>query len=93
MPSELPGDDYVDARRRQIGTAISSARRWANLTAEQVSDRSGVDSKTISRVENAVVEPRLGTLIRIAYGIGVPLSQFMGEPRPTADGDQGTAGT
>ena len=57
--------------REQFAANLRRARREAGLTQEQLSDRCGLHSTEISRLERGVREPRLGTIVQIARGLGV----------------------
>lgn len=46
-------------------------RKAAKLTQEQLGNRVGLHPTEISRLERAVREPRLGTIARLADGLGV----------------------
>ena len=59
-----------------IGTRIIQIRNEKNLTQRELSERSGIASSYISRVENRRLEPRPKTLRRIAEGLGVPVRQL-----------------
>lgn len=71
-----------------IGTRIIQIRNERNLTQRQLSERSGIASSYISRVENRRIEPGPKTLRRIADGLGVPLSQLFQEPSEALDASQ-----
>ena len=46
-------------------------RTAAGLSQEQLAGRTGLHPTEISRLERAVREPRLGTIVRLARGLGV----------------------
>jgi transcriptional regulator with XRE-family HTH domain len=46
-------------------------RNAAGLSQEQLANRSGLHPTEISRLERATREPRLGTIARVARGLGV----------------------
>lgn len=46
-------------------------RLAAGLSQEQLAGRTGLHPTEISRLERAVREPRLGTIVRLARGLGV----------------------
>jgi gp16 family phage-associated protein len=50
-------------------------------TVELFAHENGLDKSTLSRVLNGSREPRIGTLIRIANALGIPLTQLV-EFRP-----------
>jgi transcriptional regulator with XRE-family HTH domain len=63
MPAVTPEERFAANLRR--------CREAAKLTQEQLSDRAGLHPTEISRLERAVREPRLGTIVRLARGLGV----------------------
>ncbi|NUR27884.1 MAG: helix-turn-helix transcriptional regulator [Catenulispora sp.] len=77
MSRPTPPDDWVIARRRQVGEQIRRVREERNLTQQDVCSRSGVDVASYSRIEQGHASPLLDTLIRIADAIGVPLAALM----------------
>lgn len=52
-------------------------RRAAKLTQEQLSAKAGLHPTEISRLERAVREPRLGTIVRLAKALGVGAEQLV----------------
>jgi transcriptional regulator with XRE-family HTH domain len=52
-------------------------RRAAKLTQEQLSAKTGLHPTEISRLERAVREPRLGTIVRLARGLGVSADRLV----------------
>jgi transcriptional regulator with XRE-family HTH domain len=50
---------------------LRRCRIAAKLTQEQLSAKAGLHPTEISRLERAVREPRLGTIARLARGLGV----------------------
>lgn len=62
-----------------IGTRIIQLRNQQGLTQEQLGERSGLASSYLSRIENRHIEPRPGTLRRIALALGVPVSEIFQE--------------
>jgi transcriptional regulator with XRE-family HTH domain len=52
-------------------------RRAAKLTQEQLSAKAGLHPTEISRLERAVREPRLGTIVRLAKGLGIGAEQLV----------------
>ncbi|MFF3159138.1 helix-turn-helix transcriptional regulator [Streptomyces sp. NPDC057910] len=69
--------EWVQTRRRTIGTRIRAGRLNADLTQMALAERTGVDHKTIHRIEYAQSDPSLGLLLRIADAIGVPLADLV----------------
>jgi transcriptional regulator with XRE-family HTH domain len=61
----------------QFGANLRAARLEAGLTQEQLSDLCGLHSTEISRLERAVREPRLGTIVQVARGLGLPPADLL----------------
>ncbi|HTG60167.1 MAG TPA: helix-turn-helix transcriptional regulator [Terriglobia bacterium] len=66
-----------------IGTRIIQIRNHKGISQRQLSERSGIASSYLSRVENRRVEPQPKTLRKIAEALGVPVSEIFDE-RPGA---------
>jgi transcriptional regulator with XRE-family HTH domain len=77
VPRPTPPDDWVIARRRQVGDRIRRVREDHDLTQLDVCERSGIDVATYSRIEQGHASPKLDTLIRIAAAIGVSLADLV----------------
>ncbi|MBP2583413.1 transcriptional regulator with XRE-family HTH domain [Streptomyces sp. PvR006] len=69
---------WVKQRRRELGARIRGRRLHANLTQEKLSDRSGVDRRTLQRIESGESDPRYGDLLLIAEALGLPLAELVG---------------
>jgi transcriptional regulator with XRE-family HTH domain len=66
-----------------IGTRIMQIRNRQNLTQRVLSERTGIATSYLSRVENRRLEPRPKTLRKIAEALGVPVAELF-EETPTA---------
>ena len=74
---DLPeDDDWLIERRRAVGQRVRAERLHQNLTQDQVWLAAGIDRRTLQNVE-AGQEMRLGTLMRIAWVLEVPLAEFV----------------
>jgi transcriptional regulator with XRE-family HTH domain len=62
-----------------IGTRIIQVRNQKNMRQRELSQRSGIASSYLSRIENRRLEPRPKTLRRIAAALEVPLSELFRE--------------
>jgi transcriptional regulator with XRE-family HTH domain len=69
MPHVTPEERFAANLRRH--------RAAAKLTQEQLSARTGLHPTEISRLERAVREPRLGTIARLAKGLGIGADQLV----------------
>jgi transcriptional regulator with XRE-family HTH domain len=61
----------VDAQGR-LGREIREIRKRQKLTQGELAGKAGVSLLTISRLERGERDPHLGTLARVARGLGVP---------------------
>jgi transcriptional regulator with XRE-family HTH domain len=59
---------------------LAEVRHSAGLTQATLADRSGVPSTTIRQLEAGRREPTYGTLIKLAWGLGMSLAVFDQEP-------------
>ena len=50
----------------QFAKNLRSARQAAGFSQEQLAEKTGLHATEISRLERAVREPRLGTIVRVA---------------------------
>ncbi len=58
--------------RGDLGRNLRRAREQAELTQEQVAERSGVHATEVSRIEGGKRDPKVSTLRRLAEAVGVP---------------------
>ena len=66
------------------GRAGRAQRRW---TLDELAARSGVSRRLIVQIERAESKPSIGTLLKLAAALGLPLSDLLsepGEPAPLA---------
>ena len=61
----------------QFAVNLRRYREAARLSQEQLADKTGLHPTEISRLERAVREPRLGTIARLARGLGVGAEQLV----------------
>ena len=69
MPGVTPEERFAANLRKH--------RTAAKLTQEQLSAKTGLHPTEISRLERAVREPRLGTIVRLARGLGVSADRLV----------------
>lgn len=58
---------------------IKTLRQARRLTLSQVEARCGVRASTISKIERGAISPSYATLIRLSKGLGVDLTELVGE--------------
>lgn len=59
-----------------IGEKIKRLREGANLSEEELAERSGMDPAKLTRIEKDMISPALGDLVKICEGLGVRLGHF-----------------
>lgn len=60
-----------------LGGRIRELRKLKGLTLDGLTAKCGIAKPNLSRIENGRVYPVLGTLMRIAEGLGVKPSAFI----------------
>jgi transcriptional regulator with XRE-family HTH domain len=94
VPSD-PLPDWVLTRRRAIGDAIRAARTDQQLSQETLGELTGLDRKTINRIEQGTHSTYIDHLLLIAGALEVPLADLVTEcvKRPRPEGPAGAAET
>ena len=62
----------------QVGDHIRKFREALGITVQQLADRTGFSAALISQIENRMVSPSLGTLVKIANAFDTSVSAFIG---------------
>jgi transcriptional regulator with XRE-family HTH domain len=62
--------------RIQIGRNLIRHRTGQGLSQEALAWKADVTKYQISRIENGKADPRAGTLIRLAAGLGIPIAEL-----------------
>ncbi len=60
----------IDSELAQISRRVRSFREEANLTLQQLAERSGVATSTIQKVETEQMIPSVAVILKIARGLG-----------------------
>lgn len=66
-----------DAQKEQIAAAIRAARRSRGLTQEELAERIGRSSASLSNLERAQAVPSVETLLSLADVLEVPVGTFL----------------
>jgi transcriptional regulator with XRE-family HTH domain len=86
---ELPA--WITADRQRIGDHIRDLREAADLTQGQLVALSGIDRRTLQRIERGETDTRLSRLQSLARGLGVSLAVLVDvEHRSPTRGSQTT---
>jgi transcriptional regulator with XRE-family HTH domain len=75
MDSEVEFDKKDFGER--LGKHIARVRSSKGYSQDRLTLESGLARGTVSKIENALVDPKATTLALIACTIGVPLSKLM----------------
>jgi transcriptional regulator with XRE-family HTH domain len=65
----------------QFARNLRSRRQAAGLSQEQLAGRTGLHPTEISRLERAVREPRLGTMLKLARGLDIGIENLVADIR------------
>jgi len=71
-----------EGANKSLGPLVRRLRRRDGLTLQQLADTSGVSRAMLSSVERGDRNPTLPVLAGIASGLGVTMSELMGEQAP-----------
>jgi transcriptional regulator with XRE-family HTH domain len=63
--------------KERFAANLRRLRKEAGLSQEVLADRTGLHPTEISRLERAVREPRLGTIVRLARGLKVGVDDLV----------------
>ncbi|EYT84033.1 hypothetical protein CF54_03895 [Streptomyces sp. Tu 6176] len=74
MPRDLP--DWIYDRRREMGDRIRDLRVDARLTQEVLAEMTGIDRRTLQRIERGTSDPPYSSLLLIAHALGVPFTEL-----------------
>lgn len=72
-PERLPGDPEVP-----VGEHVRAFREARGMTVQQFAEKTGFSSALLAQIENRMVSPSLGTLVKIANTFGTTVSSFIG---------------
>ena len=66
-------------RELKVGEKIREIREKGGLSLKELADRTGYSTALVSQIENHMVSPPLGSLIKIAKALEVKVGAFFGE--------------
>ena len=58
---------------RRMGQELAAERKKLGISQETLAKATGVDQAEISRIEGDLVDPRLGTYVKLLQGMGLGL--------------------
>jgi transcriptional regulator with XRE-family HTH domain len=56
-----------------LGRAIRQLRKGRGMTQEQLGHAAGINLSQVSQLERGIINPRWGTVARLARGLGVEI--------------------
>jgi transcriptional regulator with XRE-family HTH domain len=62
----------------QVGEHVRAFRESLGMTVQQFAERTGFSAALLTQIENRMVSPSLGTLVKIANTFGTTVSSFIG---------------
>ncbi len=68
----------VASTQREVSEKLVELRKNQGLTQNQLSERAGIDRKTINRIENGHFSPSVDTLTRLALALQVSIGDLLG---------------
>lgn len=72
----MENKDKKDELLLKIGQRIQKYRIQKNFTQEQISEKTGISQKHLSRIESGYHNPRFDMIIAIADALNVPTDAF-----------------
>jgi len=70
-----------------IGERIKEARKAKGLKRKELAEKIGTTPQTICRYEADGRRPKVDAMLKIAEALNIPVSELLGEPRPTTPHD------
>lgn len=70
-----------------IGERIKQARKAKGMKRKELAEKIGTTPQTICRYEADGRRPKVDAMLKIAEALNIPISELLGEPRPTTSTD------
>jgi transcriptional regulator with XRE-family HTH domain len=70
--SATPGKDPRD----QLGPVLRHLRRASKMTLQELSERTGLASSTLSKIENNLISPTYDSILKLADGLKIDVAQL-----------------
>jgi transcriptional regulator with XRE-family HTH domain len=84
LETVAPAQPPAEQEPEPFGVRLRAARTEAGLTQRELGSRTGLDQSVVSNLERGVHEPRLGTIERLADGLGLSTGLLLGGSGTTA---------
>lgn len=72
-------EEERDFEEIRVGEKVKTLREQKGLSLKELADLTGFSTALLSQMENHLVSPSLGTIIKLAKALGVRVGDFMGE--------------
>jgi transcriptional regulator with XRE-family HTH domain len=75
----ISGGTNQEAQEIKVGERIRALREQKGLSLQEMAERTGYSSALLSQIENHLISPPLGAMIKIAKALAVKVGAFFGE--------------
>jgi transcriptional regulator with XRE-family HTH domain len=72
-------EEERDFEEIRVGEKVKVLREQKGLSLKELADLTGFSTALLSQMENHLVSPSLGTIIKLAKALGVKVGDFLGE--------------
>jgi len=72
-------EEERDFEEIRVGEKVKALREQKGLSLKELADLTGFSTALLSQMENHLVSPSLGTIIKLAKALGVKVGDFLGE--------------
>ena len=72
-------EEETDVKEIRVGEKVKTLREQKGLSLKDLADLTGFSTALLSQMENHLVSPSLGTMIKLAKALGVKVGDFLGE--------------
>jgi transcriptional regulator with XRE-family HTH domain len=72
-------EEETDVKEIRVGEKVKTLREQKGLSLKDLGDLTGFSTALLSQMENHLVSPSLGTMIKLAKALGVKVGDFLGE--------------
>ena len=81
----MPSLPTQSGRLVKPGAALKAFRTERGLTLAELSQKTGLQPSTLSKIENGKIETTIDKLVRISAALGVNIADLFGSPQAQAD--------
>jgi len=72
-------EERTEVEEFRVGEKIKALRESKGLSLKDLGDRTGFSTALLSQMENHLISPSLGTMIKLAAAFGVKVGDLLGE--------------